>query len=45
MFSELLAVLMGRGLMLRDSLRNLGYDAEKVREEMKKGREKKDAED
>lgn len=37
-------MLTDRGLMLRDSLRNLGYDAEKVREEMKKGREKKDVE-
>ena len=30
-----------RGLMLRDSLRNLGYDHENVREEMKKGKQNK----
>ena len=32
------------GLMLRDSLRNLGYDAEKVREEMKKEKQKRETE-
>jgi hypothetical protein len=29
-----------RGLMMRDSLRNFGYESEKVREEMRKAREK-----
>ena len=30
--------------MLRDSLRNLGYDHENVREEMKKGKQNKEIE-
>ena len=44
MFKRSVNEAYSRGLMLRDSLRNLGYDAEKVREEMKKGNQKKDTE-
>ena len=40
----LLVRLNIRGLMLRDSLRNLGYDHENVREEMKKGKQNKEIE-